>query len=97
MNLLREFADMNFGEALGYYLYDQGAITDPRDVGQAEIVREPATGEGHESYPASNYIRYITRSGAPEWQWLAAPASPEETLFNVLAAFVKHRDVVTQG
>lgn len=98
MKNLNDITDMNFGEALGYLLYDQGAIASPLDVGQADIVRTPeiradVSNDGFPE-PAQNYIRYITRSGDPKPRTHdLGDTGPEELLWDVLRGVVKYREV----
>lgn len=75
---------MNFGEALGIYLFEKQVIDDSRDVGQAEITRTTRSYD-HNGYalPATGHIRYITRSGEPVWSQYEITPSVDEFAFEL--------------
>lgn len=78
-----QIKDLDFGEALGYYLFEQNEVRDPRDVGQAEIVRIPADVCAVGLTPATNEIRYTTSDLGSEWRSCPIPESPEEFMFDL--------------
>lgn len=82
---------LNFGETLGFYLHEQGLIDDPRDVGQAEIERFPASVDDAGSVsPAVHRIAYITRSGTPEWRYAEIEPSPEAFMWELMRTVLRH-------
>lgn len=84
---LNRLATMKYGEALGYYLFEHHAIDDPHNIGQADVERVPAapdTDGAHARGGEQAFIRFITRTGEPQFQYLEITPCVEEFLYELL-------------
>lgn len=88
---IKTIVSLNFGEALGFYLHEKGLIEDPRDVGQAEVERIPATlDDDGNATPSVNRIAYIKRSGEPDWHTVEIDPTPEEFMWELTKTLLRH-------